>query len=385
VIAAKLELGAPRFLLRCSYKKSVSSTDIMLENRTSQNRAMSDIFISYAREDRPKAKQLAEVLETQGWAVWWDIAIPAGKKFGEVIAEKLSQADAIVVLWSAISVKKDWVLDEALVGKKRGVLIPVFIEPTDPPLGFGQIHAANLVGWDGSSSAMVFIKFVKDISAVIGPPPISQASAKNNKKEPVQKVTDPERVIQKTPSLATDTPIEIKNLQRIFNLSKNLRIIVLALFMAAMLVAGLVFLVNRLNISSEVQSPVAVSQGNSSQKDINDDYVKGMRLFEAYKHAQAYPYFLKAAEQGNAYAQFYLGVMYENGFGAKLNRNEAIKWYRKSAEQGDTSAQINLASMYEHGRGVTRNDDEAVSWYRKAAQQGNTRAQDILARKGLSW
>ena len=33
---------------------------------------MSDIFISYAKEDKEKAGLLAEVLEEQGWSVWWD-------------------------------------------------------------------------------------------------------------------------------------------------------------------------------------------------------------------------------------------------------------------------------------------------------------------------
>jgi hypothetical protein len=36
---------------------------------------MSDIFISYAREDRPRAQQLAEALAGQGWDVWWDYSI----------------------------------------------------------------------------------------------------------------------------------------------------------------------------------------------------------------------------------------------------------------------------------------------------------------------
>jgi hypothetical protein len=33
---------------------------------------MSDIFISYKREEQYKARQLAIALEKQGWSVWWD-------------------------------------------------------------------------------------------------------------------------------------------------------------------------------------------------------------------------------------------------------------------------------------------------------------------------
>ena len=47
---------------------------------------MADVFISYAREDRAKAQQLAKVLEEKGWSVWWDPEISPGKTPDEVIA-----------------------------------------------------------------------------------------------------------------------------------------------------------------------------------------------------------------------------------------------------------------------------------------------------------
>ena len=72
-----------------------------------------DIFLSYASEDRPKAKVLAYALEQQGWSVWWDRVIPAGKKFADVIDEEIANARSVVVAWSRISVTKDWVLEEA--------------------------------------------------------------------------------------------------------------------------------------------------------------------------------------------------------------------------------------------------------------------------------
>jgi TPR repeat protein len=47
------------------------------------------------------------------------------------------------------------------------------------------------------------------------------------------------------------------------------------------------------------------------------------------------------AEQGDADAQFHLGVMYESGQGVLRSDAEAIKWYRKAAEQDDAVAQFN--------------------------------------------
>ena len=62
----------------------------------------------------------------------------------------------------------------------------------------------------------------------------------------------------------------------------------------------------------------------------------------------------KAAEQGDADAQFNLGAMYANGAGAELDIVEAVNWYRKAAEQGNSAAQFNLGVSYRDGLGVQR-------------------------------
>ena len=61
---------------------------------------------------------------------------------------------------------------------------------------------------------------------------------------------------------------------------------------------------------------------------------------------------MAAAKQGEAYAQYNLGVMYDVGMGVPENDAEAVKWYRKAADQGLAVAQTNLGLMYENGRGV---------------------------------
>ena len=102
-----------------------------------------------------------------------------------------------------------------------------------------------------------------------------------------------------------------------------------------------------------------------------------------YEHGQGVPqddaeavkWYRKAAEQGEANAQFILGNMYDDGRGVTQDYAEALKWYRKAAEQGDAEAQYNLGVMYGNGRGVTQDYAEAVGWYRKAAEQGDVEAQ----------
>lgn len=79
---------------------------------------------------------------------------------------------------------------------------------------------------------------------------------------------------------------------------------------------------------------------------------------------------LTKAEQGDAYAQVNLGIMYEFGKGVAQDYYEAVKWYRLAAEQGEAIAQYNLGYMYEYGRGVAKDYTQAMRWYRQAADQG---------------
>ena len=69
--------------------------------------------------------------------------------------------------------------------------------------------------------------------------------------------------------------------------------------------------------------------------------------------------------------------VYSNGEGVPKDDREAVKWYRRAAEQGDASAQFNLGVMARdsNGEGVPEDDREAVKWYRRAAEQGDASAQ----------
>ena len=130
---------------------------------------MSDIFLSYSSKDRHWAKLLAECLEKQGWSVWWDRTIPAGKIFTKVISEALSNARSVVVIWSRESVDSSWVQEEASEGRDRGILVPVLKENTKPPMGFRSFQAADLSGWDGNLESAEFKKLVEDLVSILGP------------------------------------------------------------------------------------------------------------------------------------------------------------------------------------------------------------------------
>jgi tetratricopeptide (TPR) repeat protein len=131
---------------------------------------MSDIFISYAREDRDKAELLARAFKQQEWAVWWDKVIPPGRKYADVISEELLSAKAVIVLWSQASVASDWVKDEAQEGANRRILVPVLVEKVNPPYGFRQVQTADLSDWDGSTSHAELQSLVRGIGSLIKQP-----------------------------------------------------------------------------------------------------------------------------------------------------------------------------------------------------------------------
>jgi uncharacterized protein len=95
-------------------------------------------------------------------------------------------------------------------------------------------------------------------------------------------------------------------------------------------------------------------------------------------HKTAVKWHRLAAEQGHAHAQALLGVAYGNGQGVPQDYKTAVKWYRLGAEQGQRNAQYNLGVMYRRGQGVPQNDKTAVKWYTLGAEQGHAGAQTNL-------
>lgn len=80
------------------------------------------------------------------------------------------------------------------------------------------------------------------------------------------------------------------------------------------------------------------------------------------------------AEQGFAFAQFNLGVLYDNGYGVPMDDLKAIEWYGKAAEQGLPQAQINLGIMHQEGEGGPPDYVQAYFWYAMADSQGDSQA-----------
>jgi hypothetical protein len=95
--------------------------------------------------------------------------IPPGRPFAEVIKERLDEAKCVVVLWSKHSTTSHWVKDEASRGLDRNVLVPALVDHVAIPLGFGQTHAADLVGWNGARDEEGFHAFLNSVRSLTRP------------------------------------------------------------------------------------------------------------------------------------------------------------------------------------------------------------------------
>lgn len=132
---------------------------------------MSDIFISYKRDEQGVARTLANALETFGWDVWWDPDLQAGEDFEDTIEAALADAGCVIVLWSEGSVASSFVKDEARYARDHDKLVPVRIEDVTLPFRFRGIQTVELIDWDGDQELPAFLKLIRDITAIVGPPP----------------------------------------------------------------------------------------------------------------------------------------------------------------------------------------------------------------------
>jgi membrane associated rhomboid family serine protease/TPR repeat protein len=82
----------------------------------------------------------------------------------------------------------------------------------------------------------------------------------------------------------------------------------------------------------------------------------------------------RAAELGDANAQFALGMMYENGYGLPKDTALALQWYRKAADQGSAEALNNVAwTLATSADPAIRHPVAALAYARKAVAASKDR------------
>jgi hypothetical protein len=114
------------------------------------------------------------------------------------------------------------------------------------------------------------------------------------------------------------------------------------------------------------------------------DFQAGMDAYNRGDYGTALREWRPLAEQGDARAQFSLGLSYENGDGVPRDHAKARAWYEKAAAQGDAKAQFYLGMQSSFGQGGPMDLVQAYMWYSLAAGNGNAHApgyRDDLARQ----
>lgn len=142
---------------------------------------MGDIFISYKAEDRARVRRMVEALADEGLSLWWDAEIKGGASWRQSIQERLEAARCVIVVWSERSVSPAgrFVHDEASRAQARGIYLPIRIDPVQPPIGFGEIQAIDLIGWKGDRADPRYRHLLECVQAVLddGPRPPAVRSA----------------------------------------------------------------------------------------------------------------------------------------------------------------------------------------------------------------
>jgi len=120
-----------------------------------------DVFVSYAHGDRERGRPMVDELKSAGLTAWWDTEIEVGSRWRDVIADRHAHAKSICVVWSVSSVASAFVRDEAQRALDSGILVPVLLDATAPPLGFGEVEFASV-----ADPATARVEMARIISAI---------------------------------------------------------------------------------------------------------------------------------------------------------------------------------------------------------------------------
>ena len=124
------------------------------------------------------------------------------------------------------------------------------------------------------------------------------------------------------------------------------------------------------NLTATICLTIALLLGSSGVA-WSQDFQKGLSAYKSGDFATALREWTPLAKQGNAFVQFNLGLMHDNGRGVLQDYKTAVNWYKLAAEQGDAYGQYILRAMYVLGAGVIQDNVYAHMWGNLSASNGN--------------
>ena len=165
---------------------------------------MTDVYISYAREDREIVRKLSEMLRFEGWDVWMDPTEPSGTNTA-ALDMKLGSAGAILVVWSGYSRGSENVRSEAATGLYKNKLIQMRIDSAAPPRPFDQVEVVDMGRWSGERDDPNWRRIVSAVRLYAGVPgsarpQVTRRTAAPQPKQPVY--LEPKRSVAWAPLIA---------------------------------------------------------------------------------------------------------------------------------------------------------------------------------------
>ncbi|BAW80556.1 Sel1 domain-containing protein repeat-containing protein [Candidatus Nitrosoglobus terrae] len=132
-----------------------------------------------------------------------------------------------------------------------------------------------------------------------------------------------------------------------------------------------VYWLNIVGIWKYIVAILSLSLLQVAQADIES----GKKAYRDQDYDVAFKEFMPLAEEGNMTAEYYVGLMYANGYGLPRDPTEAKRWFDKFSKQFGVDAEFNLGVMYHQGKGVPQDYKIAINWFKKAAEDGDPEAQ----------
>ncbi len=134
--------------------------------------------------------------------------------------------------------------------------------------------------------------------------------------------------------------------------------------------------------ASTASEQIAIDLGSSDQRSSvqrsANERPAGQLSADQRPRAMSLPALRKLADQGDADAQWQMGVRYHNGEDVPQNDTQAVRWFLRAAEQGHVTAQATLGAYYWAGRGVPSDLSKAYFWSALALAQGDENSKSRL-------
>jgi hypothetical protein len=337
---------------------------------------MQKIFISYSSKDKKAALTICDAIEARGYSCWISCRdIDPGENFQEAIVKAIRSTPLVVLVFSANSNNSSEIKKEiALASQNSVTVIPVRVEDVIPSDAFVYEFATrqwiDLFGdWERAMKqllAHIARALPKEggLQGEAGPaPPVPFASTAT-----VAQNTPPSKLVVPPQSMrvakdSVGTPSEKKLASFEMQLPFPGRLLFYGIAGMVLAIIGIAWWAWPPSPSHAVEGPNSeIASGDAAEKQ--KDYGQAMQWYQ------------KAAAQGDATADYDIGILYDKGFGVPQDRGQAMEWFQKAAARGDAPAEYKIGQYYRAGLGVTQDYSQAMQWFQKAAAQGNADAEN---------